>query len=98
MTSCDHRTQIPSLAELSEEATKLKDYRKDAETYLEKCDNIVARLTQVFEITEVQDLSPTDIDHLRHIKDCIQSEEHFAKAAHNVRDPENWLGDLKESE
>ena len=98
MTSCDHRTQIPSLAELSEEATKLKDYRWDAETYLKKCETIVARLNQVFEITEVQDLSPPDIDHLKHIKDCIQNEEHFAKAADNLRDPENWLGDLKEGE
>lgn len=98
MTSGEHSPLTQSLRKISTEAEHLKDHRKDAVTYLEKCDSLVACLNQALSEIDLSELTDRDKIHLNQIKSLILTEEHFAKASDKIRDPDTWLEHLKQQE
>jgi O-methyltransferase involved in polyketide biosynthesis len=79
-----------ALAKLVAEAEALRTYRPNGTIYSKKCADFVERIYLFFENLKVESLSEKDLEELKFIKETIFTEEHFAKASFDNRDPEAW--------
>ena len=90
------QSRSEALAEILDEAERLKMYHLDDATYAEKCGNLVARIQCVLVDIKVEDLLANEVEIIKAIKEKVVSEELFAQSSSKLRNPKEWLDTLNE--